>query len=309
MNPAFDDPATYRDGLPPEAFTSAAFVKLEEERVWPHSWVCIGASSQIPAAGDLLPFTIGVHGIHVQRTTDGGLVGRFNKAQHGGCHFIPVQCQTGRKTRCAFTSCGFSLDRDMIPGGMDGGDVPEMYQYLGMRPDRLGAVAVRTRGPLLFAAVDVPGELNELPSLPGWARSLGWQTVRANWKLVAQSLGRHPGADLPVRNLVLLRERASSCAVILQPVAPTRTIARIVLLCEEPADDRMEAQWRGTFADHARQAEGRQAAGDADGPPKAPVVAAWQARLIGDLLLARPARDRLPLATVYPVNHRFGFVA
>ncbi len=307
MIPDLADPAIYRDGLPPEAFTTAAFAKVEDARLWPRTWVCIGAAAEIPAPGDLLPYTVGVHGIHVQRLSDGGLVGRFNKAQHGGCHFIPLQCQSGRKTRCGFTSCGYSLDRDPIPAAPDGGETPEMYQYLGMRPDRLGAVTVHAEGPLLFVSVEPSDAPPATGALPPVVRPLDRTTVNANWKLVATSLGDRPQADLPAGNLVLLRDEDECCAVILQPIAPARTACRIVLLSERSLDEKATARWRGELDERFAGAVAWQATGRPSGEPSS-AVAGWQARLIGALLKSGP--ERRPVRnSAYPRNHRYGFVA
>ena len=94
--------------LPHAAYRSKVFADLEDEKIWTRTWVCIGTQQEIPDEGDILPFTVGNHGIHVQRVKDGKLVGRFNKAQHGGCRSVPLQCQTGNKTKCSFTSCGYN---------------------------------------------------------------------------------------------------------------------------------------------------------------------------------------------------------
>ncbi|MDP6428047.1 MAG: hypothetical protein QF393_08520, partial [Rhodospirillales bacterium] len=75
--------------LPPAAYRSKIFADLEDEKIWTRGWVCIGVQQQIPGAGDILPFTVGNHGIHVERLAGGGLIGRFNQAQHGGCRAIP----------------------------------------------------------------------------------------------------------------------------------------------------------------------------------------------------------------------------
>src|ERR1700744_732718 len=98
--------------LPRPAYTSDVFQQLENEKIWSRAWVCIGTEQEIAHTGDLLPYTIGQHAIHVQRQEDGGLIARFNKAQHGGCRSVPAQCRTGRKTKCSYTSCGHNRDRD-----------------------------------------------------------------------------------------------------------------------------------------------------------------------------------------------------
>jgi hypothetical protein len=96
---------------------------------------------------------VGNHGVHIQRV-EGKLVGRFNKAQHGGCRSVPAQCQTGTKTKCSFTSCGYSRDRtvlsakDVEQGSSLGG------QYLGDRPERLLPIKVECWGPFIFINLD-----------------------------------------------------------------------------------------------------------------------------------------------------------
>ena len=140
--------------LPPAAYRSKIFADLEDEKIWTRSWVCIGAEQQIPDPGDLLPFTLGHHGIHVERQADGGLVARFNKAQHGGCRAIPAQCQTGVKTKCSFTSCGYSRDRDVIHASEVSEGSRLAGQYLGDRPERLLPANVEVWGPFVFVNLD-----------------------------------------------------------------------------------------------------------------------------------------------------------
>ena len=191
---ATDDRATL---LPPVAYRSKVFQDLEDEKIWTRSWVCIGTVDEIPNPGDLLPFTVGNHGIHVQRAEDGALVGRFNKAQHGGCRFVPQQCQTGRKTRCSFTSCGHSRDRAAIGADELGDSTPAMGQYLGVDPTRLLPVHVTTWGPFVFVNLDVdPPPLAErlgtcASLLTGRALAMGrtrWIEGAANWKLAGPAL-------------------------------------------------------------------------------------------------------------------------
>lgn len=154
------DPALYestnRDGmtLPAFAYRSKAFADLEDEKVWTRAWSCIGYADRIPNPGDLYPFTVGQHGVHVQRQPDGSLKAHFNFAQHGGCRFVPRQCQTGKKTACFYTSCGHSRDRDVIAANADGSDTPEMYMYVGVNPLKLIPVHLTTVGPLMFVNLD-----------------------------------------------------------------------------------------------------------------------------------------------------------
>lgn len=223
--------------LPTQAYTSEVFQQLENEKVWTRDWICIGTTAQIAQAGDLMPYTIGQHAIHVQRQGDGGLIGRFNKAQHGGCRSVPAQCQTGRKTKCSYTSCGFSRDRDVIPGGSLEDVSPLAGQYLGTVPERLLPVRVQVRGPFIFANIDpVVDELIEPPSVAWLADVLRrdgiWREHRANWKLAGSAIvasARSSGAEAQwyFPNLVVIRVRDVVAAIILQPTAMDQAIWRI----------------------------------------------------------------------------------
>ena len=140
--------------LPPFAYQSKVFSDLEDEKLWTRNWIAVGFTNEIPNAGDLLPFTVGHHGLHVQRQEDGSLIGRFNKAQHGGCRAVPLQCQTGKKTKCSFTSCGYSRDRNVIRVEEIGENTPTMHQYLGLIPERLLPVKVEVLGSIIFINLD-----------------------------------------------------------------------------------------------------------------------------------------------------------
>jgi hypothetical protein len=196
--------------LPPVAFRSKVFADLEDEKLWTRAWIFIGGLDQIPSPGDMLPYTVGHHGVHVQRAAKGRLIGRFSKAQHGGCRAVPLQCQTGVKTRCSFTSCGYSRDRDAIPADELGEDTPAMRQYLGERPDRLLPVRVECFGPLVHVNLDQAadgldaqlGALRPLlaPYLEGGPRGVAgfWLEEACNWKLAGKAFLDHagvPGAD------------------------------------------------------------------------------------------------------------------
>jgi phenylpropionate dioxygenase-like ring-hydroxylating dioxygenase large terminal subunit len=192
--------------LHPVAYRSKAFADLEDEKIWTRAWVCIGLHDRIPDPGDLLPYTVGNHGIHVQRDDKGQLQGRFNKAQHGGCRTIPQQCQTGKKTKCSFTSCGYSRDRDVIRAVELNDSEAATGQYLGFNPAKLVPIKVETCGPFVFVNLDAEAStLRE--QLVGLADKIGGglDALRhvgrhdlepaANWKVVARSFLR--GSLLP----------------------------------------------------------------------------------------------------------------
>ncbi|MGE6689875.1 hypothetical protein ACQKFE_18100 [Stutzerimonas stutzeri] len=242
--------------LPLAAYRSLSFAYLEDERIWTRDWVCIGTQRDVPHPGDLLPYTLGNHGIHVQRQEDGSLRGAFNKAQHGGCRVVPLQCQGGRKTSCSFTSCGYSRDRGPISADELGDGASAMHQYLGLRPERLLPVRVQILGELIFVNLDP--EAPPLATTDLGARSavleaaatrvVHWREYDADWKLLGQHLleagpGRSMirGDDIfEVRsdamlafwgfpNLLMLAQGNETCLVLLQPTALGKTLCRIHL--------------------------------------------------------------------------------
>jgi hypothetical protein len=243
--------------LPRRAYTSAVFQDLENEKVWTRDWVCIGTTFEIAKPGDLLPYTLGEHAIHVQRLASGGLIGRFNKAQHGGCRSIPAQCRTGRKTKCSYTSCGHSRDRGVIAGDLLNEMTPQAGQYLGVTPERLLQVNIHTSGPFIFANVDPtlgrdispPAVETELD--PRATRASGeWQEHRANWKFAGAALvdtarscdsgggaSNYISAEWHFPNLVLIKARSATLAIILQPTAFDQALWRMSFFREQRATD------------------------------------------------------------------------
>ena len=279
------DPALYRPSrgrfgkarmLTPIAYRSKVFADLEDEKIWTRSWVCIGSHRDIPSVGDLLPYTVGNHGVHVQRDEE-GLIGRFNLAQHGGCRFVPAQCQTGSKTKCSFTSCGYSRDRGVVAGDELGDNTPAMRQYLGFRPERLLPVRVESAGPLLFVNLDPEArplaerlgdtaETLALDDAATWENEESFRVEYAgNWKLLGRALlgclspetkpakaGRDAAAiilkadpdflGVPATvtwlfpNLILLKARDHVVSIVLQPTALEETLARIRLSAAVPIE-------------------------------------------------------------------------
>lgn len=279
QDPALYKPSRGRFGkasiLTPIAYRSKVFADLEDEKIWTRSWICIGSDRDIPSVGDLLPYTVGNHGVHVQRGKD-GLTGRYNLAQHGGCRFVPAQCQTGSKTRCSFTSCGYSRDRGVIAADELGDETPTMRQYLGYRPERLLPVTVASKGPLLFVNLD-PEATPLADRLDGTAEALildetaGWEKVEsfwveyeANWKLLGRMLLRslapeaktakkgaadvialradtdYSGAPATIfwllPNLILLRGEDNLVSIVLQPTALEETLARVRISGARPVE-------------------------------------------------------------------------
>lgn len=235
-------------GLARAAIESPRFAQREDQEIWAEGWVCVGTTAALAKSGDILPYTLGDQGIHIARGEEGRLLGRFNKAPHGGCRFVPLQCQTGTKTKCTFTSCGYSRDR----GVMNETDEVATHQYLGLRPERLVPVPVYTQGRLIFVNL---GEQIALPApflaehallQTGTVHKEIWCEYGLNWKELparlfgsaeAQDHGEWLQANIQIYdesielrwmfpNLVLLLAENSACALVAQPTALRLTMIR-----------------------------------------------------------------------------------
>ena len=185
--------------LPPVAYRSKAFLELENEKIWTRSWAVIGLLQQIPRPGDLLPLTLGMHGIHVQRQADGSIAARMNRHQHGGCRFVPEQCRAGPQTKCSITSCNYTRDADVMPGGEMGKDTDVMYKFVGLTPERLTAIRCEIWGPFIFVNLDPECEplrawLGDLPEISGLdteqplkLSGRQWLDFQCNWKMAGSA--------------------------------------------------------------------------------------------------------------------------
>lgn len=195
--------------LPPVAYRSKIFLELENEKVWTRSWAVIGLLQQIPQPGDLLPLTLGLHGIHVQRQVDGSITARMNRHQHGGCRFVPEQCRTGQQTKCSITSCNYTRDADVMPGSESGGNTDLMYKFVGLTPERLNPIKCETWGPFIFVNLDpecgsLAAYLGDLPESlrldvhrPLKLSGKQWLDFQCNWKIAGSAftgIGSPPAA-------------------------------------------------------------------------------------------------------------------
>lgn len=75
-------PFTEAYAMPPEVYTSEAFLKAELEHIFAKDWVCVGRSSSLPNAGDYLTYELAGQPIFVIRDGDGTLRAMANVCLH-----------------------------------------------------------------------------------------------------------------------------------------------------------------------------------------------------------------------------------
>jgi hypothetical protein len=124
---------------------------------------------------------------------------------------------------------------------------PQAGQYLGVYPERLMQVSIQTSGPFIFANVDPTLGRDISPptvasEVAGEAVRIGgqWQEHHVNWKLAGAALvdtaRSHPdgggasnyiSAEWYFPNLVVIKARRATLAIVLQPTAFDQTLWRL----------------------------------------------------------------------------------
>ncbi len=299
-----------------DPFRSPAYAMRESQLLWPAVWVYVGTGADIPRAGDVLPYTVGDIGIHVERMADGGLQGRMNRAQHGGCGVIPMQCQTGTKTRCPQIACGFSRDSVQAVTA----DSPErdrwLFQLIGLRPDRLARVAAVEQSGLIRVNLQggpVEGLADGVHPGPGRMaqRAARWIMVNANWKIAAKHLARVGEgwtAQHVFPNLVVLTAHPWHCIMVLQPMGPDVTLCRTSLFePEQTLPDTVAPGLWDVLTQAGRAAEQEQTGDPAGETGVDPAYSI--AEQVGRVCAASAANGDVRDRNAYRLNPRYGFSA
>lgn len=187
--PAYLADAPYR--IPADRYTSAAFARLENERLWPGVWQIACSVDHLAAPGDAVDCRLGPLSVLVVRGGDGRLRAFQNVCRHRGNTICEGNRRGLAELRCPYHRWAWDLEGRLreVPSrrGFGALDMPE----LGLVP-----VAVDTWGPLVFVNLDAdaPPLLDWLEGVPGdaaWAgldrfRCVATATTRVpcNWKVV-----------------------------------------------------------------------------------------------------------------------------
>tara|TARA_B100000674_G_C37844686_1_gene917044 strand:+ start:61 stop:1128 length:1068 start_codon:yes stop_codon:yes gene_type:complete len=232
--------ATY---LPPVGFRSKVFLEMENEKIWTRDWVAVGIKQQFNSVGDMVPFTVGFHGVHIQQTDLGKFEARLNRHQHGGCRFVPEQCRTGKQTKCTIASCNYTRDSKVMRAREDGENSDEMYKFAGINPAKLHKINFINLGSVFLINVDPGAKLEEpiesglnIENISIISQELRadieetWFDYTCNWKLFGEQFFNYghwdnqPSWLFP--NLLCAQLKGNPVLVILQATGMDKTLAR-----------------------------------------------------------------------------------
>ena len=119
--PKFHDISTARH-------TSRAFHELEQQHLWPNTWVIAGRASDAPNPGDYFTFDdLGVP-LLIVRGNDGVLRSFYNTCQHRGAPVVRDERGSARRLRCQYHSWTYEIDGGSLVA------VPDERDFVGLDP-------------------------------------------------------------------------------------------------------------------------------------------------------------------------------
>ncbi len=182
--------------LPPEIYRLKDFHVLESERVYGHSWVCIGYSCQVDVPGKMLTATVAEQPIVVTRDREGGLRGFFNVCRHRGSILVTKDGKSER-FRCPYHSWTYDLTGKLqnCPLFAEKEDQnifnKEDYHLLPIKVEQFGCFIFvnldQNAEPLSDYLGDLPHHYRNFPLDEFVLVKRKTYSIRANWKLVAEN--------------------------------------------------------------------------------------------------------------------------
>ena len=182
--------------LDPARYTDSDHHRIELERVFERTWVCVGLASDAVAPGTVLVRSLGRRSILVTVDAEGNRHGHLNTCRHRGTELAEADCTVRGTIRCPYHRWGYGLDGTLV-------STPHFDQATKPTMDgsELGLVPVRVADAvgLLFATLgdEVPPIDQWLGDLPQRLEGYGlgsWTTadtmeldIDANWKLIAEN--------------------------------------------------------------------------------------------------------------------------
>jgi len=95
--------------LPPQTYTSEAFLKLEVERIFHREWLCVGRADDLPDAGDYLTTDIAGLPIYTIRDASDEIRSYSNVCLHRGMRLLDGRGHVGSRIVCPYHAWNYDL--------------------------------------------------------------------------------------------------------------------------------------------------------------------------------------------------------
>jgi choline monooxygenase len=194
----FDVATEEGSGLPNACYTSAEWLKAENERLFSRTWMLAGFCHDVPKKGDVSPVELAGMPLLVLRDNDGQIQVFHNVCRHRGAVIVPEKCSGQRILTCPYHAWAYGLDGKLRSRPhFYGGDKHDTDPG----PDAPGLVPVRHAvwHDLIFVNISgdaIPFEEHWEPfarrtqdydfSALRYARTLEFD-VKGNWKLILEN--------------------------------------------------------------------------------------------------------------------------
>ena len=103
-------PTEQARGLPNEAFTSDAFFALEQEALFPQTWVFAAPASDVPNPGDMKPIEVSGRSLILARGNDGKVRVFYNVCPHRGARLLIEPAHSRQTLTCPYHAWSYDLD-------------------------------------------------------------------------------------------------------------------------------------------------------------------------------------------------------
>jgi len=97
-------------GLPRDVYIDPDFYALERDRVLAATWVCVGVASDLPHAGDLLPYDFGGVPLLLLRNREGAVRAFHNVCSHRGVLLVDQPRNVRGGITCPYHAWTYGLD-------------------------------------------------------------------------------------------------------------------------------------------------------------------------------------------------------
>ena len=121
---AFEAKGPVASGLPGAAYTSEAFLALENERIFAGSWVFAGFAHELTRPGDVMPVTVAGRPLLLVRDADRRIRAFHNVCRHRNLKLVDAPGNAGRAIRCPYHSWTYGLDGALLLTPYFGGREP-----------------------------------------------------------------------------------------------------------------------------------------------------------------------------------------
>lgn len=117
-------------GLPAYAYNNEQYWQLENENLFPNTWMFVGFAHELAHIGDVVPLTIAGKPIFLIRDKDQTIRAFHNVCRHRCLKLIDAACNVGPRIRCPYHSWVYGLNGELRSTPHFGG--PDQHTVEGL---------------------------------------------------------------------------------------------------------------------------------------------------------------------------------